>query len=245
MEKRLVNPVALQNCSVKIGDCVAPILDISFVRVVVGGGVDLPPEASGEKLSLEFNLDRYHFRAEVCERGRGEDWLRLGFEKVLPSAKAHLRSFLSPKKIGESIFEDWRKDSLRHYHGLNESELWFDPEGPVLFTYLDQSDYDAQFIIRMTDSKSALRVGKILRKDYIELNNITGELPLLPLTDRDIYAKLGECRDIVTNFRATGQLEYHLKQRLLRVISETLYSTSHKVEMSQFRSRSTSTSMEN
>jgi hypothetical protein len=63
------------------------------------------------------------------------------------------------------------------------------------------------------------------------------ELPLIPLTDREIYAKLGECRDIVTNFRPNGQIEYNLKQRMLKVISDNLYSTSHKVEMSQRPSR--------
>ena len=49
--------------------------------------------------------------------------------------------------------EDWSTDKIRHFHGLNESELWFEPEGGVLFTYLDPLDTEAQFIVRMAHSK--------------------------------------------------------------------------------------------
>jgi hypothetical protein len=65
-------------------------------------------------------------------------------------------------------------------------------------------------------------------------------LPLIPLSDRETYAKLGECRDIVTNFRPNGQIEYNLKQRLLRVISESLYSTGDRVEKGRIRMSSSS-----
>jgi len=232
--KPLVNPVAVQNCVVKFGDGVARVLDISFVRLVISLSPEWP-EATESVFPLEFNLDRFTFLARVNVQGHGEAWTRLGFEKILPSAGAHLRSFLSPKRIGESIIEDWRSDQIRHYHGLNESELWFDQNGSMLFSYLDSVDNTAQFIISMSDMKSPLKVGKLLRKDYIELGNIEQELPLIPLTDRETYAKLGECRDVVTNFRPTGQMEYNLKQRLLKVISEQLYSTSRKVEMAQPR----------
>lgn len=242
--RNLVNPVALQNCSVQFGEVSAPVLDISFVRLVVADEASWVAPAENEPLTLNFHLDRFRFSAIARFQGRGEGWIRFGFEKILPSAGAHLRSFLSPKRIGESIVEDWRTDQVRHFHGLNESELWFDQAGGILFSYLDNPDHTAQFIIRMSDSKSLLRVGKILRKNYMELSNIDQELPLLPLTDRDTYAKLGECRDVVTNFRPNGQLEYNLKQRLLKVISEHLYSTSRKVEMAQPRpSRPVSSSM--
>lgn len=231
-EKILVNPIALQNCVVKRGDASAKILDISFVRVVIQPDEGWADLAEGETMDLVFHLDRFSFPAQASLKSRGDDWIRLAFERIVPSSRSQLRSFLSPKKVGESLYEDWRSDVVRHYHGLNESELWFEPTGAVLFTYLDQIDFDAQFLIRLLDIKSPLQVGKITRKAYIELSGIDGELPLTPLTDREIYAKLGECRDIVTNFRPNGQVEYNLKQRLLKVISDCLYSTSYKVDLS-------------
>lgn len=232
--KDLVNPIALRDCYVSLGDRKAPVLDVSFVRLVLGPGDEgweAVPE--GELLTLDFHLDRSSFKASARLHARGEGFLRLTLEAILPSARAHMRSFLSPKKVGESLLEDWSTDKIRHFHGLNESELWFEPEGGILFTYLDPFDTEAQFIVRMAHSKGALIAGKILRREYIELNSLNHELPLIPLNDKEIYSKLGECRDIVTNFRPTGSIEYNLKQQLLRVISEYLYSTSRKVEMTQ------------
>jgi len=231
-EKILVNPIALQNCTVKRGDASARILDISFVRAVIAPDEGWADIVEGEMLSLDFQLDRYGFPAQASLKSRGDGWIRLAFEKFVPSSRSQLRSFLSPKKVGESLLEDWRTETVRHYHGLNESELWFEPAGAVLFTYLDQIDFESQFLIRLLNEKSPLQVGKIGRKAYIEMNGIDKELPLTPLTDREIYAKLGECRDIVTNFRPNGQVEYNLKQRLLKVISDCLYSTSYKVDLS-------------
>jgi hypothetical protein len=232
--KELVNPIAVKDCFVLLGEHAAPVLDVSFVRLVLergNAGWESAPE--GEVLPLEFQLDRARFKASARLRAKGEGFIRLTFESMLPSARAHLRSFLSPKKVGESLVEDWSTDTIRHFHGLNESELWFEPEGGVLFTYLDPHDTEAQFIVRMAHSKSALIAGKILRREYIELKSLDHELPLIPLNDKEIYSKLGECRDIVTNFRPTGSIEYNLKQQLLRVISDYLYSTSRKVEMTQ------------
>jgi len=235
MDRSIVNPIALHNCSVQFGDATAKVLDISFTRLVVQATNEWPELAENQSLSLQLLLDRQVFPAITTFRGKGEGWLRFAFEKMVPSSRAHLRSFLSPKKVGESLIEDWRTDELRHYHGLNESELWFDPNGGVLFTYLDQIDADTQFIVRMGDHKGPMQVGKIARKDYMAMSEMGSELPLIPLSDREIYAKLGECRDIVTNFRPNGQIEYNLKQRLLRVISDNLYSTGDKVEMSRLR----------
>jgi hypothetical protein len=233
-KKLLVNPVALRNCLVRIGEQQTEVLDISFVRLVVADIPDLALE-EGKELELALHLDRYRFPVLGVLQTRGDGWMRFSFTKVLPSAGAHLRSFLSPKRIGESIIEDWRTELVRHYHGLNESELWFDQNGEILFSYLDTSDHTAQFMIRLSDNRGPLRVGKLLRQDYIELKSLESDPPLIPLSDREIYAKLGECRDVVTNFRPNGQMEYNLKQRLLKVISEHLYSTSRKVEMAQPR----------
>ena len=57
------------------------------------------------------------------------------------------------------------------------------------------------------------------------------EIPVVPLSERDSYVTLSECRDIVTNMRPASQVEYDLKQKLLRAISDSLYSTSHRVEL--------------
>ena len=237
--KSLVNPISVAGCSVRIGDVQGQILDLSFVRLVVTSDESWASVPEDKVLPIVLQLGTVTLEATAKIRAKNDAWIRLSFESIRPIARAHLRSFLSPKKIGESIIEDWSTDDIRHFHGLNEAELWFEPNGAVLFTYLDPLDTQAQFMIRMAHSKSALVAGKILRKDYIELSTIDGELPLIPLDDSEIYSKLGECRDIVTNFRPNAQLEYNLKQRLHRVISEYLYSTSRKVEMTRMGSART------
>lgn len=248
----LVNAIAMKDCIVRSGDGAARVLDISHLRVVIEAAEPWLSQPENEPLTADFTLDRSRFTATVTCRGRGPadaaTWLRLSFERILPSARSSLRAFLSPKKVGESLIEDQRSERWRHYHGLNESELWFDPDGGILFTYLDGSDAEspkpgqsaqpyqgAQFVIQLRDTRGPLRVGKLLRQDYMELKSADAEIPLLPLSDREAYAKLGECRDIVTNFRPSAPAEYGLKQRLLRSISETLYSTSHKVDMASAR----------
>lgn len=237
--KKIVNPVALQNCLVNWGELTARVLDISFVRIVLekNDGWEACPE--NESIEINLQLERFQFTARAILKARGDNWLRFSFEKIVPSSRSLLKSFLSPKKIGESLVEDWRTETLRHFHGLNESELWFEASGPVLFTYLEQSDFETQFLIRLTDQRGPLQVGRIPRREYIELSTMDADLPLSPVSDREIYVKLSECRDVVTNFRPNGQLEYHLKQRLLKVISDYLYSTSHKVESPQPRPRTT------
>lgn len=234
-ERYIVNPIALQNSFVRLGDRRARVMDLSFMRVVIEEDKPWPLFAENESIVLDFLLDRHLFSAAVIQKSRGQGWLRFVFEKIVPSAQAHLRSFLSPKKIGESIVEDWRTKDMRHYHGLNECELWFDEKGSVFFTYLETTDPKQQFMIRLKDSTSPLQVGKILRQNYIEMKSLDAELPLIPLSDREVYTKLGDCRDIITNFRPTGQSEYNLKQRLLKVISETLYSTGNRVDFAPVR----------
>jgi len=111
-------------------------------------------------LNMDFTLDNHRFSAPASIVAKGEGWIRLTFDKIVPSARAYLRSFLSPKKVGESIMQDWSTNRVRHFHGLNESELWCESDGAVLFTYLDALDTDCQFIIRMAHSKGALIAGK-------------------------------------------------------------------------------------
>lgn len=227
----LVNPVSVLKAVVRLGEQAAQVLDVSYIRAVVEAKGPFENLPDGEVVAVHFELDRAKFAIQVTVRGRGEGWVRLDFPRLVPSARAHLRSFLSPRKIGESILEDWKSGHLRHFHGLNESELWVDDADAVLFTYLDQDNPETQFLIRILEARGPLSVGKILRKDYLELKGIQGELALQPLSDSEAYRKLGECRDVVTNFRPSIPADYTLKQRLLKIISETLYSTSRRVEM--------------
>jgi hypothetical protein len=231
-KKNLVNPVATANCTIVLEDRVARVLDISLMRLVIEDEGVFSDELLSSPLPFDFFLERYRFSAIVKFQARGAGWMRFGIEKLLHKASADLRSFLSPKRIGESILEDWRNGPVRHYHGLGESELWIEQSGGMLFSYLDFADKNLQFIVRVSEDKGPiLRVGKLPREDYIGLATLEQELPLIPLNDKELYLRLGECRDVVTNFRPTGQLEYNLKQRLLKILSENLYSTSRRVEM--------------
>jgi len=229
--KKLVNPVSLRGCFAEVGEDAVPISDISFLRVNLDLSAHPQVEFPEGPFTVRLHLDRHQMLGEVSLAGKGTHWARLGFTRLVPSAGAHLRAFLSPKRVGESIIEDWRGESLRHYHGLNESELWFDADGQILFSYLDGADYRFQFVLRLPESKGNLQIGRMERSDYIKLEAWGDDLVLAPLNDRDVFQKLSDCRDIVTNFRPNGQHEYQLKQRLLKVISEALYSTGRKVAM--------------
>lgn len=229
-QRHLVNPVSLRNCAIQISDGAHQILDLSFLRVVVQETEGMAFE-EGALLNARFVLERHQFDVELRFRAKGRGWLRFEFERMVPSVQAHLRSFLSAKKVGESILVDAIGEGVSHYHGLNECELWSDPKGGILFTYLDPQDPKMQFVVRVADQNASLRVGRMSRAEFIELSDVDGELPLGSLTDREIYAKLGECRDIVTNFRPSGPEECALKQRLLKLVSDALYSTSNRVNM--------------
>lgn len=228
--KELVNSKSLTNCKVVWGDHSAKILDVSFVRVVIEASTDwLEKLEQASEFRATLNLQGVEIPITVMFQTQGEGWIRLGIIGIVPSARATLKSFLVPKKVGESIVEDWRTDQIRHFHGLNESELWVDTDGSFTFLYLDQEDFESQFIVRLRDLSSSLRVGTIKRKDYLDKMDMSSELPLNPLEDKETYGRLSECRDIVTNFRPTGQMEFHLKQKLLKVLSDYLYSSPRKL----------------
>jgi hypothetical protein len=239
MEKILVNQSALHGCFVREGTHAVQIVDISSIRVVTQRHLELEEFMDAGPSVLELCLDKFRFKAALSLRAKGDNWMRLGFDNLLPSCGASLRSFLCARKVGESLIEDWQTAKLRHFHGLNESELWFDADGGVLFTYLDPERPETQFLFRAEPPTGAVSVGSLLRSDYMELKDLSAPLPLLPLSDREVYKKLSECRDIVTNFRPAGQVEYHLKQRLLKLISDTLYSTGQLVERSPRKNRAT------
>ncbi|MEZ4750612.1 MAG: hypothetical protein R3B54_08280 [Bdellovibrionota bacterium] len=230
--KTLVNPSALAECVVTCGDLQVPLLDLSMVRLVVPTVPAWETLGEGEALELKLNLGSAVVSVSAVLQTRGSEWLRFGLVRVVPSARARLRSFLSPKKIGESLRQDWTTETSRHFHGLNESELWFDTRGGLLFTYLDQENAESQFILHIRDRQSGLSVGTMPRPDYIELNGVEEPLPLRPIKDGEVYPRVSECRDIVTNFRPVGQKEFQLKQRLLQVISEYLYNTRRGIERS-------------
>ncbi len=231
--RSLVNPVSLTGCQLITGDSTFGILDLSFLRAVTERSASAL--AVGTELAVMLKLDRQTLSATMVLQVEGDDFLRFGFSKLVPSGQACLRAFLSPRKVGESLIQDWNSEECRHFHGLNESELWAGLNGEVMFSYLDQSNTEFQFVLHISE-RFGIRAGKIPRKDYIALENMGDELPLKSApSDRDTYLKLGECRDIITNLRPTTQVDYGLKARLLKAISDHLYSTSHKVEWTPIR----------
>jgi len=227
--KSLVTLSALKDCELRFGDKSAAILDISFIRIVTApfeGELEI-----GASVEAEFCLERQRFKALVELKAKGERYFRFGFTKLAPSGVSHVRSFLSPKKVGESFLEDGRAGDVRHYHGLKEAEVWFEPGGITLFTFLDDPKGETQILLRLLEPRGPIRVGRVLRADYMELKGLDAEIPVVPLSERDSYVTLSECRDIVTNMRPATQAEYDLKQKLLRAISDSLYSTSQRVEI--------------
>ncbi len=228
--KPLVNLSALKDCTLRFGDKSASILDVSFIRLVTTPIEGMTFEM-GASIEAEFCMERLRFKAMVELKAQGDKYLRFGFTKLAPSGVSHLRSFLSPKKVGESLLEDARSGDVRHYHGLKECEIWFEPGGITLFTFLDDPTGDSQILLRLLEPRGPIRVGRVLRADYMGLKGLDAEVPVSPLSERDSYVTLSECRDIVTNMRPATQVEYDLKQKLLRAISDSLYSTSHRVEL--------------
>ncbi len=236
-QRVLVNPVSLKDCLAWKGEDAARLLDLSFVRLVIEDqeGWAAFTEPNSLELSLDLAGIKLNVLASVQTRGKG--WMRLNLDKLVPSARSHMKSFLSPKKIGESLLEDARTPAARHFHGLNESELWFDEKGSLLFSYLDLKQSDLQFVMHLPGLGGPLGVGTMPRSQYIELSRVDEKLPLAPLTDGEIYQRAGESRDIITNFRPNGQREFQVKQHLLQVISEFLYSRRGRAESAELASR--------
>lgn len=230
--KSLVTPGALERCTLAVLDSKLPLLDLSFLRVVAGDseGVleTLQPE-KGKSLPMVLHLDAFSIEVLGSFQSCGKGWIRFGLDSIVPSAHAKLRIFLNARKIGESIVEDWRTETLSHYHGLNETELWVDIDGGLTFLYLVPEKPTMQFIVRVKSNEERVKVGTILRQDYLDKMDMSGELPIRPLEEKENYGRLSECRDIVTNFRPTGQTEFHLKQRLLKFISDRLYASPRRV----------------
>jgi len=231
----LVTPSSLTYCFATWGELKARILDISFLRVVVEEVGEWPAIAEDQSIPMMFSMNGYDFAAEVRVHGRGEGWIRFQFHKLVPSCKSMLRLFLCPKKVGESLMEDKKMTDIRHYHGLNESELLFDKDGNVLFTYLDYLDSKFQFLVQIRLDDSTIKVGRLTRSQYMTMGSFVGDLGLIPLSDKENYTRMSECRDIVTNFRPSGQLDYNLKQKMQKLISENLYSTGHRVDFPMVR----------
>src|SRR4051812_1658786 len=94
----LVNEIALKDCLVRSGDASARVLDISHVRLVIEKVEPWASQPEDQLLPTDFSLDRSRFSAAVAVRPGGTaDRLRLGFERLVPSARSALRAFLSPK----------------------------------------------------------------------------------------------------------------------------------------------------
>lgn len=243
--RALVNPVSLEKCTVVCGEAKTSILDLSPLRVVVSENEAESFSAMQGNVELSFSLDGLRFIAQLVKQTSGgsdkdgsqkAQWVRFAFDKLPPSGHALLRSFLTPKRIGESLLGDWKSEGLKHFHGLNESELWSQGDGLAFFTFLNPVQPEMQFIIRISEMRGPLLVGQIRRQDYMGLSQLDGDLPLVPMTDAELYTRLSECRDILTNFRPVDPDDFALKQRLLKSLSEALYSTSRRAELSSKRS---------
>lgn len=140
-----------------------------------------------------------------------------------------MRFFLTPRRVGESMKEDWRNDRLHHFHGLNESELGFDQEGNLFFSLLDTETLRHQFILRQEEEHAAPQVGRMSREQYIQLETLDADTLLEPLSEKDMSFRLSECRDVITNFRPAGTREYAVKQRLMRLFNSYLYSHGRRI----------------
>jgi len=229
----LVNPISVRQCTASFKETSAAIADLSFVRLILADPDGTLPLMEGEELDLELHVERFHLTVRAATRARGNGWVRLSIDRIVPSARAHLKSFLCPKKIGESLSENWERDGVRHYHGLNESELWYHPEVGALFTYLDDRDPLQQFYVRVRETSGSLEAGRIARAAYLEISSLDGELGNAPIPEKELFERMGECRDVVTNFRPVAQWDYTLKQRLLRALSDKLYSTGRDASLAR------------
>lgn len=225
MIKNLVNPISVAHCHIQLGEQSFALADLSFIRVVLQGIEGAEALIENESVRAQFVLDKFRFEAEIKFQARGEGWLRFKLGALVPSYRAQLASFLSPKRVGESLVEDNWDDGIAHFHGLNESSLWVDRSGRVIFTYLDQWDGAAQFVVRMGAEPNEIVMGKVSRESYFGMSSMDAIFDLLPLSERELAGKLAECRDIITNFRPAGAANYALKQRLLKTVSESLYSS--------------------
>ncbi len=229
----IVNPISLENCRVRWNGEFSDILDLSFSRVVAKANPIWENIPAEEQVTLELILaggsTGTTLSLPVKLHSKNEQWVRFTLPSMPPKTASQLRYFLSPKRIGESLLKDWFEDTVWHFHGLNESELWLSNNGTILFTYLDTSNPNFQFIFRNT-ADGGIQVGRLERLHYMELTQLDGELPLLAVPDKEIFQKMSECRDIITNFRPTGQYEYNVKQKLLKIIGDQLYSTGNRSE---------------
>jgi hypothetical protein len=231
-------------------------------------GAVVPPQPSwlalvpGEAIPGTLWLERKSFPVTLRREGRvGSDdgaGVALVFEALPPSARAQLKFFLSPKRIGESMALAERGAKWRYAAGLNGAGLWLDVAGDeAIFAILDSSNERSQLLVWLVDRHSPVRLGLVSRARYEErvaqvvggkdsaeaerlsageaLGLVDKELPVLPLNDRDTVLRLSECRDVLTNFRPADGEQGALKMRLLKGISESLYSASNRMRGSEKR----------
>jgi hypothetical protein len=225
-EHYIVNPISLRNCRVSSGDKKFNLLDLSLVAFTVP--LDPFLGSPGEKNTFVFQLENRNFTVSAKLQKVENDLAYFEFDGIVPSCSAQLRAFLSPKKVGESIFEKEPSAQGRHFRGLNESEMWSDDSGGILFTYLDNQDVKYQFLLRARESRGPLTLGRIRRDEFKKLQGHHKEDSLIGLEGAEVYTKVSECRDIITNFRPTAHFDFGLKQKLLKLLSDYLYSSHYR-----------------
>lgn len=260
-----MRPGTLDGCWIRCGDVETPLCDLSQLGAVVPPQPSWLALADGEAIPGTLRLEEKHFpvtlrREGLAGSGDGANVV-LSFEALPPSARSQLRFFLSPKRIGESIALAHRGGRWRYASGLNGAGLWLDAGGDeAIFAALDSSNERSQLLVWLADGTSPVRLGLVSRSRYAErvarvleakespeaqtltaagaLGLVDRDLPVLPLNDRDTVLRLAECRDILTNFRPTDGDQGALKMRLLKGISESLYSASNRMRGNPLRTPS-------
>lgn len=224
----LVNGEVLKGCVLRWSEQQLPVLDVSYIRIVVKTNeVALPLDNTVQVFELSLYKNILLFEGMVEKIGEG--WARLRITKLPPSHISRLKLLLSPKIIGESIKLTLDEQTLKHYHGLNETDLWVTSHFAILFSFLDSEESKYQFIVRIQGDE--VQIGWIEREVYLELSDFNRPIPLKSLNEKLAYLRLCESRDIVTNLRPKTQQEYTVKQTLLKHVNEHLFFASRRAEM--------------
>lgn len=212
---------ALRNCFIETIEGPLALRDLSFSRIVVDQTGLSVPFSEFQPFEVEIILDKIHFKTHLVLQFQKDDWARLTFHQLSPSHQALLRCFLTARRVGESLAEDWRSGEMIHFHGINEAELWWDRKVGVLLTFLEPVCGDKQFVLHVSLQGGEVQAGSISRADYLSLPNLHSPLPVK--NEKVALSQFEACKDIITNFRPASADQAQIKQLLLKAISDCFY----------------------
>ena len=212
---------ALRNCYVETIEGQLAIRDLSFSRIILDQTPLSVPLSEFQPFEAEIILDKIRFKTSLVLQFQKDDWARLTYHQLSPSHQALLRSFLTARRIGESLAEDWRSEDLIHFHGINEAELWWDKNTGLFLTFLDSVAGDQQFVLRVSMQGEEVQAGSISRADYLSLSSLNSPLPIQK--EKVELNQFEACKDIITNFRPASADQAQIKQVLLKAISDCFY----------------------